>query len=761
MGGKSSNKSGTLAILIASICFAVVFAQTPWSRLLENEQLAAIAQVGQRDTSGQVHLVEIDAKSLVKVQRWPWPRDHYARLIRQLDEAGARSIVFDIDFSSASSAAEDAELAEAIAGARASVVMPTFSQAASEGSGRRLDALPIPAFRQHTTLASASVLADADARVRRMVYGTKTDGLPRPSLSAQIAGAAGAIDTSFAIDYSLDPFSIPRYSFVEIEEGSFDAASIAGKDVLVGATAVELGDRYGVPIHGVIPGVTIQALAAETLLAGGVLELGWLPMLLMAVFFALCIVLARSYRSTILRVFLALTTIVAIETIALHLSMTVLEVIPAAILVVCAGVGQAARIARRELREKSLVDSETGLPNAQAFAQDEHPETQFVAAVFIKDFDSIQAVIGKENTGKFVERVLDRMSSAHALGQAYRADTRVLAWVHDGDYQQLLDAFETILEAIRKPIEVAGRRIDVAVSFGVASGGALAAASRAASFAAHDGLRWHAHEDAEAAIIEQRVSLMGELDEAIDANQLDVLYQPKLKLANDRIESVEALVRWEHPTRGYLGPDVFIPLAEETNRIEALTLFVLKRVIADLQEWCRSKIVVTAAVNISASLISSEPFVRAVEGILNESGVPRKRLIFEVTESATMRDPDVAARNLSRFRDLGVKISMDDYGTGQSTLSYLQKLPLSELKIDRAFVQNAHRDRSDALLVRSTIQLAHSLDLQVVCEGVEEQACLDFLEEIGCDYAQGYYISRPVSASDLSPQLPRSLERVS
>jgi EAL domain-containing protein (putative c-di-GMP-specific phosphodiesterase class I) len=283
----------------------------------------------------------------------------------------------------------------------------------------------------------------------------------------------------------------------------------------------------------------------------------------------------------------------------------------------------------------------------------------------------------------------------------------------------------------------------------------LDAASRAASHAADEGRLWHAHEDAEAAIIEQRVSLMGELEEAIDERQVKLVYQPKLKLSTNRIESVEALMRWEHPTRGFMRPDLFIPLAEETGRIDRLTLFAIESAIGQLREWCEQDLVISVAVNISANLIASERFVSAAEYLLGEMRVPHERLIFEITESAAMSDPELAAANLERFCKLGVLISIDDYGTGQSTLSYLQKVPLKELKIDRAFVQHAHENRSDGLMVRSTIELAHSLGLRVVCEGIEDEACLDFLRENGCDYAQGYFISRPVDAGALTPMLTK------
>lgn len=744
-----------MTILVVSLVIAIACAQFDWVRNFENDQHSAVARLFDHKASEQIHIVEVDAESIAATREWPWSRDRYARLVRELDAAGARSIVFDIDFSSHSSPEGDAAFASAIAGAQPSVVLPTFAQAASETSERRLDALPIPILREHSILASASVRPDGDARVRRMVFGTETNGVPRPSMSAQLAGASGAIDTFFPIDFSIDPDSIPRHSFIDIEQGDFDAPSLAGKDVLVGATAIELGDRYGVPIHGIIPGVTIQALAAETLLAGGVTELGWLPMVLLAGITCFFIARTQSKRRIAVLTGAALLAVLAIAVTAYHAALIMFDIVPAGIAIMLAGMLQTGRIMREEQHLRSLTDSETGLPNALAFATEDRPADGFVATAFIKDFESIQAVIGKEEIGNFIQRLVDRMTNARPLGEAFRADTRVIAWRHTGEFETLVDAFDALTQAMRRPIAIGGRRVDVSLAFGIASDGDLAASSRAASEAAKDNRVWHAHEDAEAAIIEQRVSLMGELDEAVEKGQLKVVYQPKLRLETDRIESVEALVRWEHPVRGFMRPDHFIPLAEETDRIEPLTLFVLNRTISDLNAWCKQGIVVSAAVNISAKLISSERFVSTVEHILSSTGVPRERLIFEVTESATMRDPNLSARNLERFRRLGVLISMDDYGTGQSTLSYLQNLPLSELKIDRAFVQNAHKDRSDALMVRSTIQLAHSLGLRVVCEGVEEQACLDFLRKSGCNYAQGYFISKPVGPEELTPMLPR------
>lgn len=756
-------------VFLISLCIAIGFAQAPVSRTLENGLRAAIAQISTNEASGKLHIVEVDAQSVAAAKSWPWTRDHYARLIRQLDAAGARSIVFDIAFSSPSSPEGDAAFAQAIAEIDTPVMLPTFTQGATENSRRRLDDLPIPMFRENVSLVSASVLPDTDARVRRMVFGTVTDGLPRPSMSAQIAGVSGAAHTSFPIDYSIDPASIPRHSFAAVENGAFDKASVAGRNIIVGATAVELGDRYGVPIHGVIPGVTIQALAAETLLAGAPLEFGWIPLVLLALPLAYMMAQTRNYGQVGLALAGSFAFVIGLQAFAYHGGRIFADGVPALVLLAVVGLSQVLRIARVQLREKALTDSESGLPNALAFANASHADGQWVATAFVKQFDSIQSVLGKEEIGRFVRRLAERIQTVTGVQTVYRADTRMIAWVHEGEHGALIDQFTRIEKALLKPLEIAGRRVDVGVCFGIASENNLAAASRAASEAQSQGKLWHAHEDAEAAMVEQRVSLMGELDDAIEAGHISVVYQPKLRLSTDRVESVEALVRWHHPERGFLRPDHFIPLAEESNRIEPLTLYVLRKTIEDLRDWCEKGAIISAAVNISAKLISSDSFMSAAERIVRATGVPRDRLIFEVTESATMSDPETAVRNLERFRELGIAISMDDYGTGQSTLSYLQLLPLTELKIDRAFVEHAHVERSDALLVRSTIQLAHSLGLRVVGEGVEVAECLDFLREAGCDYVQGYFVSKPISAEELFPlltiadeaQTPREAEQAS
>ena len=236
-----------------------------------------------RSASGNVHIVEMDAKSIAKLKQWPWPRSAHARAIDALSAAGAAAIVFDIDFSSTTDPVEDATLAGALARSKSTVVLPTFRQQAGDVAQGTVESLPAPAFRDHAFLASVNVHPDADGIMRRYSTGTVTDGVARPSLAAVISNFAGRVEDSFPIDNAIDPDTIPRHSYIDLIEGRVPARALAGKQVLIGATAIELGDRYVLPRHGVLPGVVAQALAADTLIAGRLpIEAGWLPAMLMA-----------------------------------------------------------------------------------------------------------------------------------------------------------------------------------------------------------------------------------------------------------------------------------------------------------------------------------------------------------------------------------------------------------------------------------------------------------------------------------------------
>nr|WP_277923786.1 EAL domain-containing protein [Sphingomonas sp. TREG-RG-20F-R18-01] len=726
----------------------VLLAYLPLGAAIDRAISPARFQVFPRVASGKIVIVEMDAQSAGVIKRWPWSRANYAAVVDNLRRAGAASIAFDVDFSSASDAVGDGAFAAALARADGLVILPTFGQSANSADQRTIDSLPIPLLRPHVALASVSIMPDRDGQVRSMPFGTITDGIPRPSLSAYIAQRSGTAYDGFPIDMSIDPATIPRLSFVDVRDGRFDPARVRGRSILIGATAVEMGDRYGTPLWGVIPGVFVQALAAETLLRGVPVEEATLLPLLLA--FAAALLIVRTKGFTILLGVLGAQLILTVAVLVGQYGLLfVYPLAPALGMIALVGLTCGIREIAERFRLHRTVDEATGLPNARSLIAQTHQTVSCTVVVTqFNNYDSLLAVLGVRLTADVVVRLAERLALVALDARVCRTADRHLAFLlpHDGAAEDTLDGLRMIL---LQPVEVAGRRVDVAVTLGLAAGGVdtverlLANAALAAEGALQGDSFWRRSVNDDGTL-ERSVSLMGELDAALAADQIEVFYQPKYNLRERRITSSEALVRWRHPEQGFIGPDIFIHLAEKTNRIAPLTLHVLRQVVRDLADWRLQHGSLTAAVNISAKLLSDVAFNSAVESILSGADVPATALIFEVTESATMSNPASAIAALKRYRDLGVAVSMDDYGTGQSTLTYLKQLPLSELKIDRSFVQHAHVNRADGVLVRSTIQLAHDLGLKVVAEGVEELACLQFLETCGCDLIQGYFISRPL-----------------
>jgi len=247
----------------------------------------------------------------------------------------------------------------------------------------------------------------------------------------------------------------------------------------------------------------------------------------------------------------------------------------------------------------------------------------------------------------------------------------------------------------------------------------------------------------------RRLALLGDLRQAIATDELRLYYQPKAELQTGLVKSVEALVRWQHPTHGFIPPDQFIPLAEQTGLIEPLTRWVVETAVAQCRRWMESGVTLSVAVNLSVWNLRDGSLPDTIADLLTRYGVPPTLLCCEITESAVMTDAEHALQVLQRLFAMGVRIAVDDYGTGYASLSYLKRLPADELKIDRAFVQHLTTDQADQAIVRSTVNMAHSLGIRVVAEGVEDLATWDALAALKCDIAQGYFLSRPVPAWDL------------
>lgn len=316
-----------------------------------------------------------------------------------------------------------------------------------------------------------------------------------------------------------------------------------------------------------------------------------------------------------------------------------------------------------------------------------------------------------------------------------------------------LDAAVAALHhSVEQPFALDGHRCQARLRIGaalVAKGGdeiALAEAAEEALAGAEAGLPSATQTIAASTAAGGDAAIVRELHHAIEHGELFLQYQPKLHLRRQEIVSIEALIRWRHPQRGLVLPGDFIPAAERCGAIKAVTLWSLRQAVADQRVLASHGRDLPVFVNIAGVLLSDDDFIAASAKLVSESAA---RLGFEITETSVIREPEIAIAHLRRLADIGVAITIDDYGAGLSSLAYLKQLPARELKIDKLFVTQLSSSHRDPLIVRSTIDLAHALEMEVVAEGVETPTSLALLSVMGCDMVQGFLISHPLSLEPL------------
>ena len=367
--------------------------------------------------------------------------------------------------------------------------------------------------------------------------------------------------------------------------------------------------------------------------------------------------------------------------------------------------------------------------------------------------DSLGHEIGDELLRMLSQRLGGVLARGDLLGRLAGDEFVVLGCVGTGPIAAEVTV-ETIFAALREPFSINGHDIEVAVSAGISMFPAHGAtfdvllrrsetAMRAARSIARGSFRFYCEEMSKSE--EERLALEADLRHAIRDGQLELHYQPKVDIASGRVRSAEALLRWRHPQRGFVPPNVFIPIAEEGGLILSIGEWVLRQACAQMRAWLDSGIPpLRVSVNLSAKQFRHGDLTAVVCSALEDAQLQPGNLELELTESSIMHDAEASAATLQLLSTMGVHISIDDFGTGYSSLSYLWRLPLDKLKIDRSFVRELISNPDDVAIVKAIISLAHSLRLGVVAEGVETLEQLEHLRELGCDQYQGFYCSPAV-----------------
>ena len=701
--------------------------------------------------SGETVLVRVDDKSLKALGRWPWQRSIHADVIERLNSAGAKRIFFDFEFNGFSDPVNDRRLAEAIAQA-GNVVLPVRSKAFATGVRDGQESAPalLPAGAQAGSIGAAYNYQNA---VWRLPFAKVHGGREIPSFAAMLANRHGPAGETFMIDYSIDPASVPAFSIVDIHDGRFDSRAISGKDIVIGQTSDTLGDMYFIPGTGRLGGAYVQLLGGETLKAGKPVSLGWLPPFAAAAGLS-AIVLLRRRKHNQLALVAAAIVATLVGPVLLESRLIFLDIAPGLlVLAITAGI-----LLRWRFNKRGLVDHISGLPNLTALKSQRGARDKALIAARVLNYAEVVAALPPNSERQLVEQIVTRLSVGARDRACFQGDGGIFAWFDDPakPFGHHLEALHALF---RTPVRVAGMSLDLSLSFGVEIGSGRSLANRlgsalmAAEEAAHDGLKWKYHDPNSLRDASWKLSMLSQLDEAVDRGEVWVAYQPKVDLKARRIVGAEALARWTHPEKGPIAAAEFVAAAEQHDRIGKLTAFVLDQAIVAAAALNRGGRDFEMSVNLSGRLLTDKGLVGRIAILLERHSLEPRHLTLELTETAALAGSGNALEMLSQLRELGVNISIDDYGTGLSTLEYLKKIPAGEIKIDQSFVRGMVENRSERLMVGSTIALAHSLGRRVVAEGVETRDALELLAELECDIVQGFITGRPMSLDSLKRRL--------
>ncbi len=440
----------------------------------------------------------------------------------------------------------------------------------------------------------------------------------------------------------------------------------------------------------------------------------------------------------------------------------------------------------------AMHDVRTGFPNRvmlenymQKIIKNNETHSFSLVVVYLDRFHEINHTLGYQNGSKLLLQVSARLNEMASnkkgvivveqkedSGLESDANVAVLEGVNFGilfdnnlspemnedEVNSVIDEVaKTILSGMQKPFEYQGMSLDIGAHIGAAmypqhgveSSELLQHAHIALEIAQGSSSQFAVYSPSIDPYSARRLSLMGELRTAIDRDLLKMAYQPQVDVINNTVTGVEALLRWQHDELGFIPPDEFIPLAEQTGVIKPLTRWVLNTSIRQCGEFLKNNKAIKVGVNLSARNLQENGLVKYLCDLVKEYNVPCHMMVLEITESAMMADREQALKVLSELDEMGFRLSIDDFGTGYSSLAYLRQLPVKEIKIDRSFVMDMINQKEDLMIVHTTIEMSHNLGLEVVAEGVEDNESLLQLRDLGCDLAQGYYMCRPIPVLDL------------
>lgn len=750
-------------ILVWCTLLALVFGAIEAGEPLDYTLQTIRDQMRDTQPSGQIVVVGFDEEAADAVGPWPWPRERHALLVDRLFAAGADRVFFDVVFNGAQPD-QDEVLARAFARHPGKVFLAANRVPDARGD-KFIEVRPTAGLARQAGVVSITKWTNyhnvVDDAPYRFAFGSQW----LPSIESILARRSGPRDATFKIDYSVKVNELPYVSAAKILSGGKEL-DLRGKDVLLGVNQDTVGDIYNIPGQGLRAGVFVVALGAETLIAGKPAALGWLPLLAVAFVAAAATLLARS---RLMQAAAAGTGVAAILLIQYGFAEARIGVdsAPALFLTLAVAIWAAVQQNLQAARNKLLVNDMSGLPSIEAFHNTLAGQPSYVVAAHVDNFVSTVSRLSDADTKIYVAAIMDRLRLGAMDAVLHQDQDGTFFWAVPPEHEQhLIDNLAALDAIFKAAIKVSGQLFDVSVVFGIEEQVGLDPVKRvvnartAIEIGRTNQRLWTVYDPEDVDSATWSLSVIGELDAAMAAGDLWVAYQPKVRLSDRAVIGAEALARWDHPKRGAVPPAEFVAIAERRHRVDRLTAYVVERAVADTARLLRVAPDFTMAINLSPVLLENPRTVPMLTDACARHGVRPRQIVLEITESAPFEDASASIAALHALRELGFGLAIDDYGTGMSNLDYLRRVPASELKIDRSFVTDLAADAARLPLVRSTIELAHSVGMTVVAEGVETAVAAQILASMGCDEAQGFLFGKAMPIDHLLKSIGPLAENV-
>ncbi|WP_086735649.1 EAL domain-containing protein [Erythrobacter colymbi] len=729
-------------VAIFAVLFGVVSALIELPLPADDAYTAARAQLRVRAAPQDIAMIAIDDATLNELRVLLPNREQNAELIDRLAAAGVSKIVFDRAHADPENPANDAKFAAALERHKGLVWLGMAPKV--EIGFQQVDPiLPLPAFRERAPMASMLGISHPFGLAVDFSTRDEFEGKSYPAISAVLAGYRGRT-VVYNPDFAFNPKTVPTFRYVDVLRGRVGPRELAGKSVIIGTTFINSTDVYRHPLYGKVSGSYYHIIGAHTLKRGTPIDLAWYPGLLLAA--AAILMQALSPRRTSRPLWITAAVLLAAPFLLDELTIHV-EIMSGLLAMAGASFGFY-RINRKYY--SSDVDAMT----TSAISSNRPSGACDVYALKIANLAELSEEWSAREIGDFVNTLISYVRGPGEVGDvAFERD--LLVWLAPRmETVELERHADGLAMMLKTAISHDWQSSQGAPALGVDTNHDLPVtlrikkAMQAAEEAATRGVRFIINDAAHLEARNHRLELIRVLEKGLRDRDIGVAYQPKIDLASGRIVGAETLIRWQPDGGEFVNPQDLVLAAEAGDRINELTLVVMESALIDGKQAITLDPRFKLAVNMSAKSLSDTHLLFDIMTLLGRYDFPPENLTLELTETAKLEDHRIAPQ-IAALKARGIGLSIDDFGTGQSNLEYIEKLPSSELKIDKRFVQHmAHSEESRAV-VRATIEIAHSLGKTVVAEGVEDFSVAATLRAMGCDQAQGYLFSRAIAMPEL------------